>query len=164
MSIPNILLQSTVPLSPILSGPGAVLDISTVALGWSYFERWKASSLVLSVLSASSLALSVLSASSLVLSVLSASSLVSSVVFSLVLQGVVHKSNRKLLSCVCLVLAFKFNQAPKSWHMKRLARVKTTLETSEDENYTRNEWRWKLHSKRVKMKTTLDEWECNLDI
>ncbi len=28
---------------------------------------------------------------------------------------------------------------------------KTTLETSEDENYTRNEWRCKLHSKRVKM-------------
>ncbi len=34
--------------------------------------------------------------------------------------------------------------------------VKTTLETSEDENYARNEWRWKLHSKRVKMKTTLE--------
>ncbi len=29
--------------------------------------------------------------------------------------------------------------------------MKTTLETSEDENYTRNEWRWKLHSKRVKL-------------
>jgi hypothetical protein len=23
-------------------------------------------------------------------------------------------------------------------------------------NYTRNEWRWKLHSKRVKMKTKLE--------
>jgi hypothetical protein len=34
--------------------------------------------------------------------------------------------------------------------------MKTTLETSEDENYTQNEWRWKLHSKRVKMKTTLE--------
>ncbi len=33
---------------------------------------------------------------------------------------------------------------------------KTTLETSEDENYTRNEWRWKLHSKRVKMEATLE--------
>ncbi len=32
--------------------------------------------------------------------------------------------------------------------------MKTTLETSEDENYTRNELRWKLHPKRVKMKTT----------
>ncbi len=27
--------------------------------------------------------------------------------------------------------------------------MKTTLETSEDEIYTRNERRWKLHSKRV---------------
>ncbi len=34
--------------------------------------------------------------------------------------------------------------------------MKTTLETSEDENYTQNEWKWKLHSKRVKMKTTLE--------
>ncbi len=34
--------------------------------------------------------------------------------------------------------------------------MKTTLETSENENYTRNEWRWKLHSKRVEMKTTLE--------
>ncbi len=33
--------------------------------------------------------------------------------------------------------------------------MKTTLKTSEDENYTQNEWRWKLHSERVKMKTTL---------
>ncbi len=29
----------------------------------------------------------------------------------------------------------------------------TTLKTSEDENYTQNEWRWKLHSKRVKVIT-----------
>ncbi len=34
--------------------------------------------------------------------------------------------------------------------------MKTTLETSEYENYTRNEWRWKLHSERVNMKTTLE--------
>ncbi len=34
--------------------------------------------------------------------------------------------------------------------------MKTTLETSEDDNYTQNEWRWKLHSKRVRMKTTLE--------
>ncbi len=40
-------------------------------------------------------------------------------------------------------------------HSKRVM-MKTTLETSEDENYTRNEWRCKLHSKRVKMKTTLE--------
>ncbi len=33
---------------------------------------------------------------------------------------------------------------------------KTTLVTSENENYIRNEWKWKLHSKRVKMKTTLE--------
>ncbi len=40
-------------------------------------------------------------------------------------------------------------------HSKRV-KMRTTLETSEDENYTRNEWRWELHSKRVKMKTTLE--------
>ncbi len=34
--------------------------------------------------------------------------------------------------------------------------MKTTLETSEDENYTLKGWKWKLHSKRVKMKTTLE--------
>ncbi len=41
-------------------------------------------------------------------------------------------------------------------HSKRV-KMRTTLETSEDENYTRNEWRrWELHSKRVKMRTTLE--------
>jgi hypothetical protein len=34
--------------------------------------------------------------------------------------------------------------------------MRTTFETSEDEKYTRNEWRWKIHSKRVKMKNTLE--------
>ncbi len=34
--------------------------------------------------------------------------------------------------------------------------MRTTLETSENENCTRNEWRWKLHSKGVKMRTTLE--------
>ncbi len=37
--------------------------------------------------------------------------------------------------------------------------MKTTLETSEDENHTRNEWIWKLYSKRVKMRTTLESSE-----
>ncbi len=40
-------------------------------------------------------------------------------------------------------------------HSKRL-KMKTTLKTSEDENYTQNDWRWKLHSKRVKMRTTFE--------
>ncbi len=34
--------------------------------------------------------------------------------------------------------------------------------TSEGENYTRNEWRWELHSKRVKMKTTLKRFKLTL--
>ncbi len=33
-------------------------------------------------------------------------------------------------------------------HSKRV-KVKTTLKTSKDENNTQNEWRWKLHSKRL---------------
>ncbi len=37
--------------------------------------------------------------------------------------------------------------------------MRTTLETSEDENHTRNEWRWEPHSKRVKMRTTLEKSE-----
>jgi hypothetical protein len=41
--------------------------------------------------------------------------------------------------------------------MKELNQVfRTTLKTSEDENYTQNEWRWILHSKRVNMRTTLE--------
>jgi hypothetical protein len=39
-------------------------------------------------------------------------------------------------------------------HSKRV-KDKTTLETSEELNYTRNEWVSKLHSKPVKSKTTL---------
>ncbi len=35
-------------------------------------------------------------------------------------------------------------------------RVETTLEKSEDEKYTRNEWRRKVHSKQVKINTTLE--------
>ncbi len=35
-------------------------------------------------------------------------------------------------------------------HSKRV-KMKTTLETSETENYTRNEWNWKLHSKLVNL-------------
>ncbi len=38
-------------------------------------------------------------------------------------------------------------------HSKRV-KMKTTPETSEYVNYTLNEWRWKLHSKRVKLRTT----------
>ncbi len=40
--------------------------------------------------------------------------------------------------------------------------MRTTLKTSEDENYTRNEWRWKLHSKQVKMQTTIETSEDEL--
>ncbi len=49
--------------------------------------------------------------------------------------------------------------------MKTTLESSEELETSEEENYTRNEWRWKLHSnrvknsKRVKMKTTLESSE-----
>jgi hypothetical protein len=53
--------------------------------------------------------------------------------------------------------AFKGNYTRNEWrwkpHSKRV-KMQTTLETSEDENYTQNEWRWKLHSKRVKTKPT----------
>ncbi len=40
-------------------------------------------------------------------------------------------------------------------HPKRV-KMRTTIETSEDENYTRNQWKWELHSKRVKMITALE--------
>ncbi len=43
--------------------------------------------------------------------------------------------------------------APKL-HSKRV-NIETTLETSEYQNYTRNDWISKLHSKRVNIKTTL---------
>ncbi len=39
--------------------------------------------------------------------------------------------------------------------------METTLETSENENYNRNEWKLKLQSKRVKMKTTLETSEVS---
>ncbi len=29
--------------------------------------------------------------------------------------------------------------------------MRTTLRTSEDENYTQNEWKWELHLERVEM-------------
>ncbi len=43
-----------------------------------------------------------------------------------------------------------------------MAQGETTLETSEDENYTRNEWKVELHSKRVKKRTTLETSEKHL--
>ncbi len=39
-------------------------------------------------------------------------------------------------------------------HSKRV-KTQSTLKTSDQENYTRNEWEEKLHSKRAKMKTDL---------
>ncbi len=64
-------------------------------------------------------------------------------------------ADKEAIQTESLVLSF-FNL---KLHSKRVKK-KTTLETSEDENYTWNEQRCKLNSKRAKLKTTLETSEA----
>jgi hypothetical protein len=78
------------------------------------------------------------------------------VTFSLITTGTPCISIRPLFLKITTSPDLDYTQHEWRWklHSKRV-KMRTTLKTSEDQNYTQNEWRSELHSKPVKIRTRL---------